>query len=181
MAPPKKLDWRNIDPATDFKYNPQPTKGQSHDGYSIYMNVQDKETGQEVPFIHQAPPLSLPFGVVGKDQNGRRAYKFQFNFPTVRYDPKKQVWTGDQEYVDYVNFLQGIDKLNKKHVFDNCKLLFGGKQHSEEILEEFYCHNLYAGEKCLAGEYSPTFSAKLIVRAEKMITKFFDGERPSYW
>ena len=27
----------------------------------------------------------------------------------------------------------------------------------------------------MSGEYSPTFSGKLIVRAEKMITKFFDG------
>lgn len=175
MTPPKILDWQKIDPASDFKYNAQPTKGQNHDGYSIYMNVLDEDTGDEVPFIHQAPPLTLPFGISGKDQNGRRAFKFQFNFPTVRYDPKKSIWTGDEEYVNYVKFIENIDSLNKKHVFDNCKLLFGGKQHSEEILDEFYCHNLYSGEKCLSGEYSPTFSAKLIIRAEKMITKFFDG------
>lgn len=177
MPSPTKLDWTKIDIEKDFRFSPMPVKGMSHDGFTIYLKIFDRDSEQEIPFIHQSPPLIMPFGIKGREQNGRLSYKIGFSFPSVRYDPTSQNWTGEENYVNYLKFIKGIDDFNKDHVFKNMKNWFpGSKSFSKEVLSEFYFSNLWISEKCRQGEYSPTFSAKLISSAEGIVTNFFSNQ-----
>ena len=174
----KKVKWQDIDPATHFRYAAQPLQGNAHDGKSIPLKVIDPSSGEEVDFIHQAPELYLPFGIAEKEVGNRIQYRSVFSFPTVRYDPVKEEWIGNEQYVNYYKWIDSIDKYNLEHVFKNMKTWFpASKQLKKEVLDEFYFSNTWTGEKCLSGEYSPTFTTKLMVRGETMKTRFFNEEK----
>lgn len=170
------LDWKNIDVEQDLRFSAAPKKGMQHDGFSVFMNVMDTESGQEVPFYHQAPMMALPFGISTKEQNGKIMYKANFSFSSVRYDPVSEKWTGEEEMLKYFEFIRGLDEYNKTHVHKNFKTWFK-KEVKKEVLDEFYFNNLWTGDKVMNGEYAPTFSAKLKASANQVITKFFSNKQ----
>lgn len=176
--PAKKISWEKIDPVVHFRYAAKPLKGNKHDGYSIPLKVVDPDTGEETMFVHQAPELYLPFGINEKDVAGKTQYRTVFSFPTVRYDTQSQDWIGKDTYVRYFNWIQSIDDYNKDHVHKNMKTWFPqSKEYKKEILDEFYFCNTWVGDKCLEGEYSPTFTTKLQVRSDAIVTKFFNDAK----
>lgn len=172
---PKKVNWELIDPAVHFRFAAMPVKGSSHDGHSIPLRIADPESGEEIMFIHQAPELFLPFGIVEKEINDKVQYKATLSFPTVRFDTQKQDWIGKDMYVKYYKWIESIDDYNRNHVFQHMKTWFpSAKPLKKDVLDEFYFANTWVGDKCLAGEYSPTFSTKLCVRSDAIVTKFYN-------
>lgn len=172
-----KVDWEQIDPAIHFRYAAQPLQGNAHDGKSIPLKVIDS-SGEEVNFIHQAPELYLPFGIAEKEVGNRIQYRSVFSFPTVRYDTAKKDWIGKEKYVKYYKWIDSIDKYNLEHVYKNMKTWFpSSKQLKKEVLDEFYFSNTWVGDKCLSGEYSPTFTTKLQVRSDAIVTKFYNDAK----
>lgn len=169
---PKTLDWKKIDPAKHFRFG-APRGGMGHGGFSVNLEVWDDETARAYPFVHQAPPLSLPFGLSVKENNNGIRHTAVFSFPTVRLDPATGQYNGDPETVKYLQFIEGIDKFNKDKAFQECKLWFK-KDQKRAVIDEFYFANMYSGEKALAGEYSPTFTTKLPVVKDKFTTQFYN-------
>lgn len=181
MTSLKKVNWEEIDPAKHFRYAAQPNQGSGHDGKSVSLKVIDPDSGEEVNFVHQAPELYLPFGIAEKKIENKTHYKASFSFPTVRYDTSKNDWTGKEKYVNYYKWIDSIDKYNREHIFKNMQTWFpNSKRLKKEVLDEFYFSNTWIGDKCLSGEYSPTFSTKLMVRKESIVTKFYnDAKKPA--
>jgi hypothetical protein len=170
---PKKLDWRKINPEKHFRF--APPKQMGHGGFSVRVEVFDEDSGRCSPLIIQAPPLSLPFGLEEKTlQNGVRTFKAPLNFPTVRMDPVKGTFFGDEETLKFMQFIQAVDKCNKNQAYEQCKTWFK-KEKSREIIEDNYNDNLYIGDKVRTGEYSPIFSPKIPYYADKdsFKTKFY--------
>ena len=171
---PTVLDWKKIDPRKDFRYSP-PKQAQGHAGYSVRVEVFDNETGRTQPFIHQAPALSLPFGLSSKESANGIRYMAVFSFPTVRRDPSTGDFHGDPDTLKYMKFIEDIDNCNKEKAVDQCQTWFK-KSKTRTVIDEFYFHNLYVGEKAMTGEYSPTFTSKLQYYREKWESKFFRRE-----
>lgn len=169
---PKTLDWKKIDPAKHFRFS-APKTGMGHGGFSVNLEVWDDETARAYPFVHQAPPLSLPFGFSAKESANGMRHTAVFSFPTVRLDPSTGEYDGSPETVQYLKFIESIDKFNKDKAFQECKLWFK-KEQPRAVIDEFYFANVYAGEKALAGEYSPTFTTKLPVVKDKFTTQIFN-------
>jgi hypothetical protein len=180
----RKLDWRKINPAEHFRFNATPMKGGGHDGYSIPLRIVHPDTNEEVYFEHQTPQLRMPFGITEKDVGGKTHYKVAFSFPSVRHDPVAGRFFGNDEALAYFKWIQAIDDFNKDTVVKNLKTWFPGGNKAtmkEDVLREFYFNNIWIGEKCRAGEYAPTFSAKLKVRmkdqVDTIVTKFFNQDK----
>ena len=164
MPTGKKLNWRDVVPSRDFRFG-TPMKGNSHDGWSIPLRVFDKESKEEVYFDHQTPLLAMPFGVVAKEIGGKMSYRVGLSFPGVRYDIAKKDFTGGEERIEYLKWLQSIDDFNRQTAFENMSVWFpNAKPLKKDTLDEFYFQNVWLGEKVLQGEYSPTMTTKLRVR-----------------
>ena len=177
MPAPHIVDWTTIDIPGDLRFAANPTKSMSHDGHSVYVNVIDKKLQREVPFYHQGPPMMMTFGIVPKETPQGVSYKFSLSFPTLRYNPVNDTWTGEEKYVKYYQFLKSIDTYNKKHVCENSELLFG-KNYKQEIVDEFYISNTWESDKCRSGEYSPTVSVKIMTtKTGEFQTTFFSNRK----
>jgi hypothetical protein len=172
---PKVLDWRKIDPARDFRFGTPKAGRSGHGGFSVKVEVIDPDTGRQQPFIHQAPPLSLPFGCSTKEAAHGTRHMAVLSFPTVRRDPTSGEYHGEGDTLEYMKFIQGIDIYNKQKAYDQCKSWFR-KEQSEAVIDEFYFHNLYVGEKAMTGEFSPTFTTKIPFYRDEFQTKFFRHE-----
>ena len=169
---PKKLAWEKIVPETHFRFAP-PKAGNTHGGFSVNVDIFDEETGANQTFIHQAPPLSLPFGLSTKhmpDTNATRV-SATFSFPTLKMDPSTGEFRGDATTVAYFKFLQSVEAFNKKKAFDQCKTWFK-KSMDETVINAFYFSAVYISEKAKSGEYPPTFTAKITEEPNRWATKF---------
>jgi hypothetical protein len=177
------LDWHKVQPRVHFRFSPMPVKGGGHDGYSVPLKVTDPVSNEECFFEHQTPLLSMPFGISEKEVGGKMHYKIAFSFPTVRHDPTKNEFFGNEEQLSYYKWIKEIDDFNKDTVVANMKTWFPGgtKAMKQDVLREFYFDNIWIGEKCASGEYPPTFSAKLKVRmkdqVDTIMTKFFNQNK----
>jgi len=169
---PKKFNWKDVVPERDFRF--APPKQMQHGGYSVRVEVQDEETGRCHPFVHQGPELSCPFGLSKKDgvNGGDPRYVATLSFPTVKFDPIKEQFYGEEEPLAYMKFIKSIDDYNKKKAAEQCKTWFK-KDISEAVIDEFYFHNIYISDKCKQGEYSPTFTTKLQYYRDKFETDFY--------
>lgn len=173
---PKKLTWEKIVPETHFRFSP-PKAGAEHGGLSVNVDVFDEETGKNLKFIHQAPPLSLPFGLQTKetkDVNGKvikTRVVATFSFPTIKKDQATGEFRGDPITLAYLNFLQSIETFNKKKAFEQCKMWFK-KEMKENVIDEFYFSAVFCGEKVLSGEYPPLFTCKITEEPNRWATKF---------
>lgn len=179
---PQVLNWRSLVPSKSFRFSANATKGNQHDGFSLNLKVFNPDTETECDFIHQGPEMALPFGFSEKVTGNKVNYRANLSFSGVRYDPQTQKWMGPKDMVDYFVFLQSIDEFNIQYVMDNADTLFPRANKLKEMkgpmkrqmLEEFYFKNVWIGDKCLSGEYAPTLAVKLMVRSEKIATRFFD-------
>jgi hypothetical protein len=166
MAPAKKLDWTAIDPSRDFRYSAPKPSG-THGGFSVNVDVCDA-SGVNQRFVHQAPPLALPFGISRKaTPEGGERVTASFSFPTVRMDPTTGEYHGEETTLQYLKFLLQIEELNRKKAFEQCKTFFK-KAMAQDVIDEFYFKSIYASEKVRSGEYSPTFTAKV---TEELVSK----------
>ena len=172
---PKVLDWEKIVPEKHFRFAP-PKSGATHGGFSVGVDVFDEDSNANQRFVHQAPPLSLPFGISSKTNkntpDGATHYSASFSFPTVRMDPVSGEFHGEPTTLAYLKFLQSVEALNKKKAFEQSKTWFK-KPMSESIINEFYFNAVYISEKVRSGEYSPTFTAKITEEPNRWATKFF--------
>ena len=170
---PKTLDWEKIVPETHFRFAP-PKAGSTHGGFSVNVDVFDEETGVNHTFVHQAPPLSLPFGLQTKHMpdTGATRVTAAFSFPTIKMDPVTGEFRGDATTLAYLKFLQSIETFNKKKAFDQCKAWFK-KEMKEDVINEFYFSAVYISDKVRSGEFPPTFSAKITEEPNRWATKYF--------
>lgn len=169
MSPPI-FDWKELSPEKDFRFAPEPFKNK-HDGQSLPLRILCEATGREEAFIHQGPKMNITFGITGKEIGGRVQYKVSLSFTDVLYNPDKGKWTGPEEMVKYLKFMQDIDDFNMEYVHQN---LNPGKK-KKELMDEFYFRNVWIGDKCKTGEYPPTLSTKLMVRRDQVVTDIFDN------
>lgn len=155
-----RLEWSSIDPAADFRFSaPKATNKQG--GFSVAIEVCDNDTGMNKRFVHQAPPLSLPFGISSKpNPDGSMRTGASFTFPTVRMDPQTGEYHGEENILKYMKFLMQIEVVNKKKAFEQCKTWFK-KSMLEEVVDELYFSAVFVSDKVRSGDYSPTFTCKI--------------------
>ena len=169
MTPPI-FNWKDLNPEKDFRFAPEPFKNK-HDGQSLPLRILCEATEREEAFIHQGPKMTITFGIVGKELGGRMQYKVSLSFTDVLYNPDKDKWTGPEEMVKYLKFMQDIDEFNMEYVHQN---LNPGKK-KKEVMDDSYFRNVWIGDKCKTGEYPPTLSTKLMVRRDQVVTDIFDN------
>ncbi len=173
---PKKLAWEKIVPEKHFRFAP-PKTGAIHGGFAVNVDVFDEETGVNQTFIHQAPPLSLPFGLQTKetkDANGKitkTRVVATFSFPTIKMDQATGEFRGDPTTLAYLKFLQSIETFNKKKAYEQCKMWFK-KEMKEDVIDEFYFSAVFCSEKVASGEYPPLFTCKITEEPSRWATKF---------
>jgi hypothetical protein len=155
-----------------------------HGGTNVNFMVREPKTGRAVPFVHQGPIISLPFGVSDRDvrEKGHKSAKAGIAFPTVRVvnsGMENETFTGDKSDLDYFKFIQSLDEFNKQKAFEKCKE-WNGKTKSKEIISELYHSNVYIGPGAKEGKYSPTFNTKIYAKngenGIKFATKFYELE-----
>lgn len=168
---PKKLDWEKINPTKDFRFAP-PKAGSIQGAFSVNIDVFDEESGTNERFVHQAPPLALPFGISSKQIEGKQKYTASFSFPTVRMDPQSGEFRGEDLTLRYLKFLQNVETVNKRKAFEQCSTWFK-KDIKEDVLNEFYFSAVYSSDKVRSGEFSPLFTAKVNEESSRWATRFF--------
>ncbi len=174
---PVKVDWKRVKPE-DFKYDSPKSNG-SFDGFSVRVTVKDPETGSYVPFIHQAPKLTIPFGLKKKDNPsyGPR-YLADFSFPTVRKNEEGE-YSGEEEPLAYFKLIESINDMNLSKAVENTSVdpsrkdsVWFKKDYKREVLKEFYLSVLsYPREP---QKYSPTFNTKIKFINNMFQTEFFN-------
>ena len=119
---PTIVDWKRVNPETDFLYTGG-DKVQSQGLRSIKVSVKDPETGSYVPFIHQTPLMRLPFGITAQEiPNAPVKYKCDLSFPNVK--KLDGTFHGDQELLDYLDFIKRVDAAHKKRALEQIKTWF---------------------------------------------------------
>lgn len=155
---PNKLDWKRINPSTDFRYH-QPRSSGVHDGFSVKVECKDPDDGQYYPLIHQGPMLRIPFGLKKKEGNYGARYYCDMAFPGVTQDPETQEFIGaDEDALVFLKYLMAVDEENKSRAMGQ-SLTWFKKQLKPDIIEEFYFKNISFSRK--PQQYSPTFSTKI--------------------
>lgn len=156
---PAILDWTAIDVEKDIRFgNP---KRSATGGISIPINVYNKETDTYVPFIHQTPQLSLPFGISKLEMGKDVCYKADFGFVGVRQEENGPNFYGEDETVlAYFRFIEKLENFIKTTAHNQCKEWFK-KEYDISKIEEIYCTNIKGLQN--ATKYSPTFPTKLKV------------------
>ena len=64
---PVILNWKDVNPSTDFRYYEPRSSSSGHDGFNVKVEVLDKKTQRYVPFLHVGPELKIPFGLDRKE------------------------------------------------------------------------------------------------------------------
>lgn len=184
---PKKLNWKLIDPATDFKYEEPRANANDGSGASARVTARDPDTGKFEPLIFQGPKLRLPFGCDKKDIGSGERYYATMAFPSVRYDPQENETynqNGDNTYcsddsnrevLEFFKFWRAVDNANKAAALQNVQAWFK-KNISANVIEEFYYSCVtYDQDEEKAKKYSPKLSTKLITNANgDLKTEFFN-------
>ena len=172
---PIKIDWKRVDPKTDFKYE-DPRSSGSHDGFSVRVQCKDPNTGNYVPLLFQGPKMRIPFGFEGRNTPGGIKYYSPMSFPSVRQDGNGVYVCspGNEDALAFLQFMQKIDELNLEKATQECKKWFK-KEMSPTVLEEFYYKNLSTPKD--AEKYSPTLSSKLIHNGTEFKTEFWNTKR----
>lgn len=168
---PVILNWKDVNPSTDFRYYEPRSSSSGHDGFNVKVEVLDKKTQRYVPFLHVGPELKIPFGLDRKEQPNGPAFRCAMTFPGVLGDGKTIDYSGPKENVDYLKWLKSIDENNKNKALAQCQSWFK-KDISKDIIDEFYFHNITNSTK--PAEYSPTFATKLKFRREVFQTEFYN-------
>lgn len=155
---PKKMDWKRINPSTDFRYHPPRSSG-LHDGFSVKVECRDPDDGQFYPLIHQGPMLAIPFGLKKKEGNYGARYYCDMSFPGVTQDPDTQEFIGaDEDALGFLKYMMAVDEENKSRALTQAVTWFK-KPMKPDIIEEFYFKNISFSRK--PQQYSPTFSTKI--------------------
>lgn len=174
MGVPHVFKWRDVDPNTDFKWGAVKS-GASHDGFSVPLTVRNNDTGTYHEFVHlgpEIPQMAIPFGLKAKESKFGTRYSADMTFPGVCRNEEGEL-VGDKELVDYCNWLQSIEDLNKKMAHEQCKQWFG-KELKPEIIDEFYFKSLSESSK--PESYSPTLTTRLEHSGGAFKTKFFNQD-----
>lgn len=184
MGTPVILDWKRINPEEDFKYLPA---SNSNSLQTVSIRVKNPDTGEYVPFIHQSPVLSLPFGISCKNAEQTR-YSCDMTFgPSVSKPDGADEYEGDDEMIQYMNFLLACDEANKKAAFKNVDNWFNKKDKegrvvkkiklTQEMVDMFYYHNIKEARE--PAKYGPTILTKLLYDSKnsRMDTTFYNAQK----
>jgi hypothetical protein len=173
---PIVVDWKALKDE-DFIYSPP--KPNKHNGYTVPVSVRNPATGKIVPFVHQGPPVTMPYGInrtvvpaVG-DQPPATNYSAKLGFPGVTGDVLKgedALEGADPITLAYCKFIHGIDERNISTAMTHCETYFKRKK-SEETLRDNYHTAIWPAKN--PDQYSPTFSVKFpTFRGEVSTTVF---------
>lgn len=169
---PHVFNWRDIDPEIHFKWG-EVKKGRDHDGFSVPLKVLDEKTGQYHDFNHIGAQLAIPFGLKEKVGPYGTRYSCDMTFPGVTRNENGDL-VGDEELVEYCNWLFKIEAFIKNQAFEKAQPWFG-KKLKKEVLEEFYFKNIV--DPKMPEKYSPTYTTRIKHGGKGFITKFFKDDK----
>ena len=184
---PHILDWRKINQETDFRYH-QPKSSETHDGFSVRVEVLDHEKDAYFPFTHVGPKMSIPFGLKRKDSQYGPRFNCDMCFPGVKKVGGTMVggttevpgnyiggeYIGDPDMVDYLKFAISVEQGNKSRALAQCMTWFK-KSLTKEIIDEFYFKNIMFPNE--PEKYSPVFSTRIQWANEEFKTVFYNQFR----
>jgi len=173
MAPPRVLDWKDINEETIVYENAKQNK---HNGMTVPVKYKDKN-GTLHPIVVQTPVMSLPFGLSDKvlEQYGRKI-EASLSFPgyTPNGEGEDVVPNWDtEEMQQFYNWMSMWDGLNPDVVAKNSQTFFR-KQISDVVVRELYKPNIKPSSQ--PHKYSPTVRCKVPVASDKPTTDFYNVE-----
>ena len=174
MAPPRVLDWKDINSDT-IVY--ESAKQNKHNGMTVPVKYKDNKDGTLHPIVIQTPVMSLPFGVSDKvlEQYGRKieaSLSFPGYAPTGEGDDVVPNWDSEEMRAFY-DWVSMWDELNPAVVAKNSQTFFR-KQISDVVVRELYKTNIKPSSQ--PQKYSPTVRCKVPVASDKPTTDFYNVE-----